>query len=60
MKNCPFCDSGKARCNFSHALDGWWVYCPECKSSGPTGATMEQAIKLWDNGLPRLRKWWFR
>jgi hypothetical protein len=47
MYACPFCDS--AEVELYEVLKGFYVECPNCKSSGPLDEDFNQAISLWNN-----------
>jgi len=54
IKPCPFC--GYKRIYLVEVFSEIWARCDKCKALGPTGATDEEAIRLWNNMQAATRK----
>lgn len=57
---CRFCRSGGPHLDIAQPRGGArgdaFVYCRECKASGPIAPSVETAVDWWNNGLIPQRK----
>jgi len=44
---CPFCGCGETSSDINRKR-GYFIYCKDCKASGPYGDTKEEAIDIWN------------
>ena len=48
INNCPFCDSSATEAWYNEYSDEWYVFCLDCKASGPRDISESLSIKRWN------------
>lgn len=56
LKPCPFCGETIPRMSMSEDRLHYWIFCRNCRSSGPLRPSKDMAIDAWNTRLQNMER----